>query len=92
MTRSVDAFADALAVFPGSEAERNAVARIAADLAASGRYERDAGHELAPAEVVEHLRDAPEGRVASRWNWWIGSLDLAYGGYGEFAVRRWRER
>ncbi|GGM58471.1 hypothetical protein J2752_001125 [Halarchaeum rubridurum] len=88
--RSVDAFADALAAFEGSDAERAAVARVAADLAASGRYERDAGHELTPAILVEHLGDAPEGRVASRWNWWVGSLDLAYGGYAEFVVRRWR--
>lgn len=89
--REPAAFADALTVFSGSDAERAAVARLAADLAASGRYERDTGRELTPAEVVEHLGDAPAERVASRWNWWIGSLDLAYGEYAEFVVRRWRE-
>ncbi|GAD53497.1 hypotheical protein [Halarchaeum acidiphilum MH1-52-1] len=91
VTATVEAFESALAAFPGSEAERAAVARLAADLAVSGRYEADTGRELTPAEVVEHLDDAPDERVVSRWNWWVGSLDLAHGGYAEFVVRRWRE-
>lgn len=90
MTRHADAFRAAIEVFTGSDAERDAVARMAADLAASGQYEADTGRPLTPTEVVEHLGDAPDERVASRWNWWVGSLDLAYGGYAEFVVRRWR--
>ncbi|GAA0650928.1 hypothetical protein [Salarchaeum japonicum] len=81
----------ALSEFAGSDAERRAVARAAGDLADSGRYEDATGRELTAAELLEHLRDAPEELVASRWNWWMGSLDLAYGGFGEFQVRRWRE-
>ncbi|WP_435100736.1 hypothetical protein [Halarchaeum sp. P4] len=83
-------FRAAFEAFAGSESEHDAVARFAADLAASRQYEADTGRPLTPAEATEHLRDAPDERVASRWNWWMGSLDLAYGGYGEFVVRRWR--
>jgi hypothetical protein len=25
--------------------------------------------------------------LASRWNWWLGALEVAYGGYAEFQVR-----
>jgi hypothetical protein len=39
--------------------------------------------------VVEHLADASEGGPADRWNWWLGSLEVAYGDYREFQVRRW---
>lgn len=74
--------------FDGTDRERRAVARAAGDLADSGRYEADAGRALTIADVMEHLGDAPDESVASRWNWWVGSLDLAYGGYGEFQVRR----
>lgn len=79
---------DRLERFAGSDTERRAVARAAGDLADSGRYEADAGRELTVDEVLEHLADAPEESVASRWNWWVGSLELAYGDYGEFQVRR----
>lgn len=91
VTESREAFRAAFAAFAGSDAEHDAVARMAADLASSGRYERDTGRALTPSEAAEHLADAPEERVASQWNWWIGSLDVAYGGYAEFVVRRWRE-
>jgi len=26
-----------------------------------------------------------------RWNWWIGSLEVAYGGYGRFGIQRYRK-
>jgi hypothetical protein len=26
--------------------------------------------------------------MAGRWNWWLGSLEVAYGGYEQFQVRR----
>ncbi|GGL29094.1 hypothetical protein GCM10009037_11030 [Halarchaeum grantii] len=91
MSETRAAFRAAFEPFAGSDAEHDAVARMAADLAASGRYERDAGRALTPEGAAGHLCDAPDEGVASRWNWWVGSLDLAYGGYAEFVVRRWRE-
>lgn len=75
--------------FGGGEAERRAVARSAADLAATGRYAADVGAELDVETVVAELADAREGGPASRWNWWLGSLEVAYGGYEEFQVRGW---
>ncbi|WP_254839542.1 hypothetical protein [Natronomonas marina] len=80
-----------LETFGGDEAERRAVARHARDLADSGRYEDDAGVELTPEHVVVQLADAPEGSPADRWNWWVGALEFAYGGYAEFQLRRWQE-
>lgn len=96
MSEVADPFdAEALVVgletFGGSEAERRAVARHARDLADSGRYEADADVDLTPEHVVVELADAPEGGPSDRWNWWLGSLEAAYGGYAEFQVRRWRE-
>jgi hypothetical protein len=80
------ALADA---FAGSEAERRVVVRQARDLAESGQIEHDRGSPLTVGEVVRNLEDAPDGSVASRWNWWAGALDVAYGGYAEFQVRRY---
>lgn len=34
--------------------------------------------------------DASGGGLASRWNWWMGALEVAYGGYAAFQVRRFR--
>ncbi|WP_254766631.1 hypothetical protein [Salinilacihabitans rarus] len=76
--------------FGGAPGEARVVARQAADLADSGRYEADVGAELTADAVREELSDAPDGTPADRWNWWIGSLELAYGGYAEFAVRQYR--
>jgi hypothetical protein len=46
------------------------------------------GIELTAETVVSNLEDAPaEYSLAERWNWWIGSLDLSYGGYRRFSVR-----
>ena len=40
------------------------------------------------ARQARDLADAPdESGVADRWNWWLGALDAAYGGYREFEVR-----
>ena len=51
----------------------------------------DADVPLTPEHVVVQLADAPEGSPAERWNWWVGALEFAYGGYAEFQVRRWRD-
>jgi len=77
------------AAFPGGPNERRAVVRAAVDLADDGRLVRDRGTELAIEMVVEELRDAPDDSVADRWNWWLGALEIAYGGYEPFQVRRY---
>lgn len=78
--------------FGGDEATRRAVARQAGDLADSGRLAADAGIDLDAAAICRHLADAPEGySLAERWNWWIGSLELAFGGYDRFLVRSGEE-
>lgn len=74
--------------FGGDESERRAVARNARDLADTGRYLTDTGVELTAEHVVEQLSDAREGGPADRWNWWLGSLEFAYGDYAEFQIRR----
>jgi hypothetical protein len=84
-----DALARALERFDGTDAERRVVARQARDLADSGALERDRGHAPTVETVVADLADAPSGGPAERWNWWIGSLEVAYGGYESFAVRRY---
>lgn len=76
--------------FGGDESERRTVARTARDLDDSGRYAADAGIELTPEHVVVQLADAPDGGPAERWNWWLGSLEIAYGGYAEFQIRQLR--
>ncbi|WP_306053951.1 hypothetical protein [Natronococcus wangiae] len=77
--------------FGGSSGAARVVSRQAADLADAGRYEADVGAELTVDVVLTELADAPDGGPPERWNWWIGSLELAFGGYEEFAVRRHRE-
>lgn len=75
--------------FGGTDAERRVVARQARDLADSGKHDADRGRPLTVEEIVEHLGDAPEDTsLPSRWNWWLGSLDVAYGGYREFQIER----
>jgi hypothetical protein len=76
--------------FDADEAERRAVVRAARDLSDAGRLAADRGVPLTADAVVSDLADAPGGSLAERWNWWLGSLDLAYGGYGEFRVHRHR--
>jgi len=77
--------------FGGTPGERRAVARAATDLADSGQLAADRGEPLTPELVVSELAAAPDDGVADRWNWWIGSLEVAYGGYAAFDVRRWEE-
>ncbi|NHX37229.1 hypothetical protein G9C84_12300 [Halolamina sp. R1-12] len=81
--------AAALARFGGTESERRTVARQAVDLADSGRYRSDSGRRLTVDLVVDELADAAGGSPADRWNWWIGVLSFAYGGYEAFAVGRY---
>lgn len=81
----------ALDRFGGNEGERRAVARAASDLAAAGTYAEDAGVPLDVETVVANLADARDGGPADRWNWWLGSLEAAYGGYRDHQVRRWPE-
>lgn len=83
-----EALVDALEQFGGTEAERRTVARQAADLADSGAYRRDASRPLTVDLIVAELADAGEGSPADRWNWWMGVLSFAYGGYERFTVRR----
>ncbi len=88
-----DALEAALAdAFSGDAAERRVVVRQALDLADAGRWaETHEGAALTAERVVAELEQAPSGEsVADRWNWWIGSLEVAYGGFERFAVRRWR--
>lgn len=81
-------FAAVLATaFDATDGEVRVVARQAQDLADSGRYRSDTSHELTPRVVVDELADAPDERLPSKWNWWVGSLELAYGDYAEFQVR-----
>jgi hypothetical protein len=91
-TLDVERLAGTLAAFGGTPAERRAVARSAQDLADDGRLTDDRETESVPSDdlVVRELRQAPDGGPAERWNWWIGSLEVAYGGYERFAVRRFR--
>jgi len=76
--------------YDAGEGERRAVVRAARDLADSGRLAADRGTVLTAEGVLEEVADAPEGPLAERWNWWMGALELAYGGYGEFRVHRHR--
>jgi DNA-binding PucR family transcriptional regulator len=74
--------------FEGDSAEHRVVARQARDLADAGIAAADRGTPLTVEEIVRNLRDAPpESSVADRWNWWLGALEAAYGGYREFEVR-----
>jgi len=74
--------------FGGSDRARRAISRQARDLADSGRIEESFEYELTVEAVISHLSDAPdEYGVIDRWNWWIGSLELANGEYQRFRVR-----
>ena len=76
--------------FGGTMGQSRVVVRQAVDLDDSGQYREDAGIELTNDVVVDELSDAPDGGPADRWNWWIGSLEVAYGGYERFGIRRYR--
>lgn len=76
------------ATFDSSAADRRVVVRQASDLAAIGKAEADRGVGLAVDDIVTHLQDAPaDADLVDRWNWWLGALDLAYGGYQQFTVQ-----
>ena len=76
------------AAFDGDDDALAVVARQARDLADSRRLESDLGLDLDPETVVDELRDAPADHdLVERWNWWIGSLEMSYGGYQRFLVR-----
>lgn len=84
-TRDLNAALEA--EFGGTEAERRVVARQARDLSDSGKLAADRGTELTVESVVDDLADAPDGHdLIDRWNWWLGSLETAYGGYERFTV------
>ena len=90
MSVDPETLTEALERFGGSPSERRAVARQARDLADSDRYRTDAGVELSNEFLIDELADAPSGGPADRWNWWLGALEIAYGGYATFQVRRYR--
>jgi len=73
--------------FGGTTDQARVVVRQAVDLADAGRYEGDIDTTLTNDLVIDELSDAPDGTPAERWNWWIGSLELAYGGYERFSIR-----
>jgi hypothetical protein len=74
--------------FEGDDAEYRVVARQARDLADAGVVADDRGEPLTVDAIVRNLADAPDASsVADRWNWWLGALNVAYGGYREFEVR-----
>ncbi|WP_313693440.1 hypothetical protein [Halorarum halobium] len=74
--------------FGGEEPHRRVVARQARDLADAGKLEADRGEPLTAADVVNNMADAPDDKdLVERWNWWLGSLETAYGGYDRFTVR-----
>lgn len=78
----------ALETFDGTDAERRVVARQATDLADSGKLADDRGESPTVEDVIADLEDAPDDNdLIERWNWWLGSLETAYGGYERFTVR-----
>ncbi|SEW15349.1 hypothetical protein [Natrinema salifodinae] len=77
--------------FGGTPGQARVVVRQAVDLADAGQYEADVGATLTTDVVIDELSDAPAGTPPERWNWWIGSLELAYGDYGRFGIQRYRK-
>lgn len=78
--------------FESTAGERRVVARQATDLHDSGRYAETHGVELEVETVLSNLREAPEDDgLVDRWNWWVGAMELAHGGYERFLVRRFEE-
>ncbi|PCR89214.1 hypothetical protein [Natrinema ejinorense] len=77
--------------FGGTSGGSRVVVRQAVDLADSGQYEDDAGTTLTNDLVIDELAAAPDGGPPERWNWWIGSLEAAYGGYDRFGIRTYRK-
>jgi len=74
--------------FGGTKQERTAVARMAMDLVDSGHLRDDLGSQPTVSQLCGHLSDAPDAySLTERWNWWIGSLEIAFGGYLDFRLR-----
>ena len=74
--------------FAGSDAEYETVARQARDLGDAEKVSKDRGAQLTVDVIIRNLQDAPdELSVAERWNWLLGALEVAYGGYERFQVR-----
>lgn len=80
--------------YRGEPAERRVVVRQAMDLVDAGRWvETHDGEALTVDRLLAELEQAPDGDgLADRWNWWIGALEIAHGGFERFAVRRWADR
>ncbi|AHG00166.1 hypothetical protein HALLA_16530 [Halostagnicola larsenii XH-48] len=76
--------------FGGPMAESRVVVRQAVDLDDSGRYTATVDIELTNDLVIAELSDAPDGTPADRWNWWIGSLEIAFGDYERFGISRYQ--
>jgi hypothetical protein len=73
--------------FDASPEERRVVARQARDLVTSGKLEADRGRPVSTQAIIDNLKDAPaESSLPERWNWWMGALEVAYGGYRQFQV------
>jgi len=78
--------------FDASDGERRVVIRQALDLHDDGRYAETHDAELSVEDVIDNLREAPDDLgLVERWNWWVGALELAHGGYEPFRVRQYRE-
>ena len=76
--------------FGGTIGQSRVVVRQAVDLDDSGQYQADLGVELTNEVVIDELSDARSGTPPDRWNWWIGSLELAFGGYDKFGIYRYQ--
>lgn len=73
--------------FDASPEERRVVARQARDFLTSGKPEADRGRPVPIEAIIDNLEDAPAGSsLSERWNWWMGALEVAYGGYRQFQV------
>ena len=77
--------------FGSGAAERRVVVRQAVDLVDAGRWAETHDDEaLTPERIVSELEQAPrDAGLADRWNWWLGALEVAHGGFERFSVRRW---
>lgn len=77
-------------VFDPPPDECRVVVRQAGDLHDSEVYAETHDHELGVDVVIGNLSDAPDDlSLVDRWNWWIGALDVAHGGFDEFRIRQW---
>ena len=78
------------AAFDADPAERRVVVRAAVDLRDAGRYRETHDGGLTVDLIVSTLGEAPDDHgLVERWNWWMGALEVAHGGFEAFAIRRW---